>query len=90
VKVRLFTTPPNDPAAYRGLIHGLQEVGKREGFRGLWKGTSLALFGVTNGALQFMAYEEMKKWGFARQRARALKAGLPYDENSAKLVSQVN
>lgn len=57
--------------------------------RGLYRGTSLALFGVTNGALQFMAYEEMKKWGFARLRKRALKEGKPYDDTSAKLVRHV-
>lgn len=87
VKVRLFTTPPNDPNAYRGLWDGLWSVAKHEGVRGLYKGTILALFGVTNGALQFMAYEEMKKLGFARQKRKAALAGEPYDETSAKLVS---
>lgn len=86
VKVRLFTTPPNDPSAYRGLWHGLVSVAKTEGLRGLYRGTSLALFGVSNGALQFMAYEEMKKWGFGRMKKRAMKDGKAYDDNSAKLV----
>ncbi|KIO18206.1 glycosyltransferase family 39 protein [Tulasnella calospora MUT 4182] len=85
VKVRLFTTPPNDPNAYRGLWDGLWSVAKREGIRGLYKGTTLALFGVSNGALQFMAYEEMKKWGFARQKRKAALDGVPYDEANAKL-----
>ncbi|KAG8991679.1 hypothetical protein FRB90_001266 [Tulasnella sp. 427] len=87
VKVRLFTTPPNDPNAYRGLWDGLWKVAKHEGVKGLYKGTSLALFGVSNGALQFMAYEEMKKWGFARQRRKAALAGVPYDEVNAKLTN---
>jgi len=87
VKVRLFTTPPNDPAAYRGLWHGLWSVGRTEGLRGLYRGTSLALFGVSNGALQFMAYEEMKKWGFARLRRRAATQGVEFDETSAKLTN---
>jgi hypothetical protein len=34
-----------------------------------------------------MAYEEMKKWGFARQRRKAIKEGRVYDEVNAKLVS---
>lgn len=68
---RLSTTPANDPNAYRGLWHGPKAVTRTEGFRGLYRGTSLALFGVSNGALQFMAYEEMKKWGFLQQRKLA-------------------
>lgn len=46
---------------------------RTEGIRGLYRGTSLALFGVSNGALQFMLYEEMKKWGFARKHEQMLR-----------------
>ncbi|KAG8851503.1 hypothetical protein FRB96_009176 [Tulasnella sp. 330] len=85
VKVRLFTTPPNDPTAYRGLWHGLVSVARKEGLKGLYRGTTLALFGVSNGALQFMAYEKMKQWGFARLKKREIAAGRAYDDTSAKL-----
>jgi len=87
IKVRLFTTHPSDPGAYRGFFHGMNSIAKTEGLRGLWKGTSLALFGVSNGALQFMAYEEMKKWGFARQRRTAIAEGKTWNEAEARLVS---
>lgn len=50
------------PEAYRGLWHGLVSIYCTEGLRGWYKGAGLALFGVSNGAIQFMAYEELKKW----------------------------
>ncbi len=76
VKTRMFTTPQSSAAAaattaasgqappevYRGLWHGLISTYRTEGIRGLYKGAGLALFGVSNGAIQFMAYEELKKW----------------------------
>ncbi|KAI0318098.1 mitochondrial carrier [Amylostereum chailletii] len=85
VKVRMFTTRADSPAAYRGLWHGLSSVYKSEGLRGLYRGTSLALFGVSNGAIQFMAYEEMKRWGFERKRRRFEKQGKPWTTNDDKL-----
>lgn len=44
--------------SYSGVIEGLTRIGREEGFRGLYKGTILALVGVSNGAIQFMTYEE--------------------------------
>ncbi|KAL0949052.1 hypothetical protein HGRIS_009145 [Hohenbuehelia grisea] len=75
VKVRMFTTKPDSPKAYRNLGHGLSSIVRQEGFSGLFRGTSLALFGVSNGAIQFMAYEQMKKWGFNRKRLQFQNAG---------------
>ena len=46
-----------------GLIFfadGLTSVYRTEGLKGLYRGTSLALVGVSNGAIQFMGYEQLK------------------------------
>ncbi|KAL4265435.1 mitochondrial carrier family protein [Pleurotus pulmonarius] len=75
VKVRMFTTKPGSPTAYRSLGHGLSSIYHSEGTAGLFRGTSLALFGVSNGAIQFMAYEKMKKWGFDRKRKQFQNSG---------------
>jgi len=75
VKVRMFTTRADSPTAYRSLWGGLSSILRTEGVAGLWRGTSLALFGVSNGAIQFMAYEEMKRWGFERKRNQFAKSG---------------
>jgi solute carrier family 25 folate transporter 32 len=56
--------------AYRGLAHGLRDIWRHEGVRGLYKGAGLALVGVSNGAIQFVAYEELKKWRSAVARRR--------------------
>ncbi|CAG8567220.1 5318_t:CDS:2, partial [Acaulospora colombiana] len=66
VKTRMCATSRKDPGAYKGLLgtNGLYQIIRYEGIRGLYKGMIPALFGVSHGALQFMAYEEMKKWRF--------------------------
>ncbi|TFY82922.1 hypothetical protein EWM64_g1086 [Hericium alpestre] len=85
VKVRMFTSKADSPTAYRGLWHGLTSIHKHEGIKGLYRGTTLALFGVSNGALQFMAYEEMKRWGFERKKRQFRKAGREYTTDDDKL-----
>ncbi|KAF8556313.1 mitochondrial carrier [Imleria badia] len=85
VKVRMFTTRADDPKSYRGLWHGFSSTYSTEGLRGLWKGTSLALVGVSNGAVQFMAYEEMKRWGFEQKRKQFARAGKTMTPEDDKL-----
>jgi len=45
---------------YRGMVDALVKTYRFEGIRGLYKGFIPGVFGVSHGALQFMAYEEMK------------------------------
>ncbi|EIM85491.1 mitochondrial carrier [Stereum hirsutum FP-91666 SS1] len=78
VKVRMFTSRADNPTAYRGLWDGFRTIYRSEGIRGLYRGTLLALVGVSNGAVQFMMYEEMKKWGFERKRRRMEREGKAY------------
>lgn len=46
---------------YSSMVDGLAKVYRYEGVGGLYKGFVPGMFGVSHGALQFMAYEEMKK-----------------------------
>lgn len=63
---------------------GLYRIAKYEGLHGLYKGTVMSLVGVSNGAIQFMAYEELKKIG----RERKMKRGVA-DNEAIDLVSLV-
>jgi solute carrier family 25 folate transporter 32 len=53
---------------------------------GLFRGTSLALFGVSNGAIQFVVYERMKRWGFEVKKRQYQLAGRPWTVEADKLV----
>jgi solute carrier family 25 folate transporter 32 len=55
----------------KGLFNGISQIWKQEGIRGLYRGAGLALFGVSNGAIQFMTYEELKRWRTSVARRRA-------------------
>ncbi|KIP05824.1 hypothetical protein PHLGIDRAFT_91681 [Phlebiopsis gigantea 11061_1 CR5-6] len=85
VKVRMFTTTPDNPVAYRSLWHGLNSIYREEGMKGLYRGTSLALVGVSNGAIQFMGYEKMKVWGFDRKRKQFAAQGRQFGPEDDKL-----
>jgi solute carrier family 25 folate transporter 32 len=67
-------------------VDGLYSIAMTEGYRGLWKGSLLALIGVTNGAVQFMAYEQMKRWGFARKKRKIEKSGRTWSPLDDRLV----
>lgn len=65
---------------------GFQSICREEGIKGLYRGTSLALVGVSNGAIQFMGYEKMKVWGFDRKRKSFAAQGREFGPEDDKLV----
>ncbi|KAF9435561.1 hypothetical protein BGZ76_005982 [Entomortierella beljakovae] len=67
IKTRMCTTQKTAPGAYQSLIGGLSTLVSTEGVKGLYRGIVPALFGVSHGAIQFMAYEQLKYW---RQEAK--------------------
>ncbi|KAK5107088.1 hypothetical protein LTR62_001872 [Meristemomyces frigidus] len=74
IKTRMLSTAKNTPGAYRSIAHGTYELYTTEGIRGFYRGLLPSLFGVSHGAIQFMAYENLKnRW--ARNR-RGGKSGL--------------
>ena len=77
IRVKRFLIP---------FVDGLSTIYRTDGIPGLFRGTALALVGVSNGAIQFVVYEKMKHWGFERRRKRHEKLGLLWNPEVEKLV----
>ncbi|OWF34946.1 mitochondrial folate transporter/carrier-like isoform X2 [Mizuhopecten yessoensis] len=63
VKTRMclqYETPATSSKMYKGMFDALYRIFNAEGFRGLYRGFLPGVFGISHGAVQFMAYEEMK------------------------------
>lgn len=60
IKTRMLSTGSHTPGAYRSFAAGAREIFRSEGVSGFYRGLLPALFGVSHGALQFMAYEKLK------------------------------
>ncbi|XP_036395383.1 mitochondrial folate transporter/carrier-like [Megalops cyprinoides] len=62
-KTRLVLQYNTDPSKkqYRGMLDALVKIYRHEGIPGLYRGFVPGLFGTSHGALQFMAYEELKR-----------------------------
>lgn len=57
----MLSTGRNAPGAYQTVMHGLTDIYRNEGLVGYYRGFVPSLFGVSQGAIQFMAYERLKK-----------------------------
>ncbi|KAI4139552.1 MAG: hypothetical protein L6R39_006234 [Caloplaca ligustica] len=62
IKTRMLSSASGRPGAYRSTTHGTQQIYREEGIRGFYRGLVPSLFGVSHGALQFMAYEQLKRY----------------------------
>lgn len=100
VKTRVFATSAHDPNAYNGLWReynvkitvltsaSLKRIYKGEGWRGLYRGSLLALVGVSNGSIQFAAYEDIKRRRIDVKRRKFADAGRTWEPEDEKLVSR--
>ena len=79
IKTRMLSTARNTPGAYRSISHGTLELYRSEGLRGFYRGLLPSLFGVSHGAIQFMAYEQLKNhWALSRKGGKSGLTNLDY------------
>lgn len=80
VKTRMFLdhSRASDSASRPrvSLVGALVSLYRSEGVGGLYRGFVPGLFGVSHGAVQFMVYEELKKWRLAQRSRRASTSSL--------------
>ncbi|KAK2761390.1 hypothetical protein FQN54_001912 [Arachnomyces sp. PD_36] len=61
IKTRMLSTGARSPGAYTSIFTGASQIYRSEGLSGFYRGLVPSLFGVSHGALQFMAYEQLKR-----------------------------
>ncbi|KAL9075100.1 MAG: hypothetical protein Q9161_001785 [Pseudevernia consocians] len=60
IKTRMLSTSSSHPGAYKSMLDGTRQLYRSEGLLGFYRGLAPSLLGVSHGALQFMAYEQLK------------------------------
>jgi solute carrier family 25 (mitochondrial folate transporter), member 32 len=76
LKTRMLSSDKGSEGAYKSMWHGAQQVFRKEGMRGFYRGTGISLIGNIHGAVQFAVYEPMKSiWRkyLAREHGGAVK-----------------
>ncbi|XP_023214547.1 peroxisomal membrane protein PMP34-like, partial [Centruroides sculpturatus] len=61
IKLKLEDRKSSDYSHYKGIIDGLCQIKKVEGWKGIYGGLVPSLILVSNPALQFMIYESLKR-----------------------------
>jgi len=57
----MLSTSAKHTGAYTSILDGTRRIYRTDGLSGFYRGLVPSLFGVSHGALQFMAYEQLKK-----------------------------
>lgn len=65
----------------------LSRIYKAEGWRGLYRGSLLALVGVSNGSIQFATYEDLKRRRIDAKHRRFVRSGREWRHEDEKLTN---
>lgn len=83
IKTRMLSTSSRHPGAYTSILDGTRQIFRSDGLAGFYRGLVPSLFGVSHGALQFMAYERLKRYRGVGGQERG-GGGAPSDERAGK------
>ncbi|KAF2456678.1 mitochondrial folate carrier protein Flx1 [Lineolata rhizophorae] len=89
IKTRMLSTGRDAPGAYRSIPHGFAAIWRAEGLPGFYRGLLPSLFGVSHGAIQFMAYEQLKMRRAAQRRGGPAQDLSNWDYLSLSAMSKV-
>lgn len=76
-RMQLLADAAAGQKAYAGYGDVVSTIWKQEGFGGFYKGITASYWGCTEGAMQFIIYEQLKTRLLKRENAKRYDQGLP-------------
>jgi solute carrier family 25, member 33/36 len=84
VRTRMQILPSVGQKTYAGYGDAIGSIWAQEGFKGFYKGIFASYWGCTEGALQFIVYEQIKTRLLQRENVRRKAARLPTTDQLSK------
>ena len=83
-RMQLFANTDAGQRAYKGYGDAISSIFKQEGIGGFYKGIAASYWGCTEGAIQFLVYEQLKTRLSKRENARRRAEGLAATQQLSK------
>ena len=89
--VALPATAPRSGSLFGGSVSTIRQIAREEGIRGFYKGLSASYLGVTEGTIQWVLYERLKRLTASTEGAGGLQewAGMVASAGTAKCVASL-
>eukprot|EP00540_Astrosyne_radiata_P020913 CAMPEP_0116829790 /NCGR_PEP_ID=MMETSP0418-20121206/4411_1 /TAXON_ID=1158023 /ORGANISM="Astrosyne radiata, Strain 13vi08-1A" /LENGTH=318 /DNA_ID=CAMNT_0004458837 /DNA_START=52 /DNA_END=1008 /DNA_ORIENTATION=- len=83
-RVQLLADSAAGQKVYAGYFDAVRTIWREEGIGGFYKGIFASYWGCTEGALQFLVYEQLKARSLRRLNAKRARQGLPETDQLSK------
>ena len=85
------TTPSSPGSFFGGSVSTIRQIAREEGIRGFYKGLSASYLGVTEGTIQWVLYEHLKRLTASSHGSSGLQewAGMLASAGTAKCVASL-
>ncbi|KAI0427426.1 mitochondrial folate carrier protein [Xylaria sp. FL1042] len=88
LKTRMLSSDRGAVGAYPSMWAGATQLLRTEGWRGLYRGLGISLFGVSHGAVQFAVYDPLKNMYLTRQQKLARGTSRSDDHRSQSMTNE--